>query len=184
MKVKTIRIGISVMSLAALISCATSKTDAVYVQPYDLEAMYDENQPQPPIVTPPLANTPEMEGKAPSDAIILFDGKDMSQWVDNRGNPARWKVENGYMEVVKDAGDIRTKQEFGSCQLHVEWAAPAQITGKGQGRGNSGVFLMNRYEIQVLDSYDNKTYPAGTMLASARRQNGHGRQIRYGRTSF
>ena len=163
MKVKTIWIGISVMSLAALISCATSKIDAVYVpKPYDLEAMYDENQPQPPIVTPPLANTPEMEGKAPSDAIILFDGKDMSQWVDNRGNPARWKVENGYMEVVKDAGDIRTKQEFGSCQLHVEWAAPAQITGKGQGRGNSGVFLMNRYEIQVLDSYNNTTYPAGS----------------------
>ena len=73
MKVKTIRIGISVMSLAALISCATSKTDAVYVQPYDLEAMYDENQPQPPIVTPPLANTPEMEGKAPSDAIMLSE---------------------------------------------------------------------------------------------------------------
>lgn len=100
-------------------------------------------------------------GPPPSDAIILFDGKNLSKWKGAKpGQPARWKVENGYMEV-NGTGAISTKQGFGDCQLHVEWATPAEVKGEGQGRGNSGVFLQGRYELQVLDSYNNKTYYHG-----------------------
>lgn len=99
-------------------------------------------------------------GPPPSDAIVLFDGQDLSQWVGEKGQPARWKVENGHM-TVNGTGSIRTVQEFGPVQLHVEWAAPAQVEKSGQDRGNSGVYLQGRYEIQVLDSFNNKTYPDG-----------------------
>jgi len=102
---------------------------------------------------------------APSDAAVLFDGRDLSQWTDEKGAPAKWKVENGYMEVVAKTGSIRTKKGFGDCQLHVEWAAPAEVEGEDQDRGNSGVYLMNLYEIQVLDSYNNKTYADGSAAA-------------------
>ena len=91
-------------------------------------------------------------GGPPSDAIVLFDGKDLSQW--NGGE--KWEIKDGYA-IPREAG-ITSKQGFGDCQLHVEWATPAEVTGAGQGRGNSGVYLMERYEVQVLDSYDNKTY--------------------------
>lgn len=123
--------------------------------------VHDGERPQPRIVTPG-ANP----GDPPSDAIILFDGTDLSQWVSARdGGPARWKVENGYMEVVPGTGDIQTKEPFGDCQLHLEWAAPAEVVGEGQGRGNSGVFLMGLYEVQILDCYNNITYPDGTTAA-------------------
>jgi len=162
MKVKSFYSGIIILLLAALIGCTAVETDTEFVpKPYDIKVMYDENQPQPPVVTPP----PSTEIKAPSDAIILFDNKDLFEWTDSKGNPPKWKVENGYMEAVKDAGGIQTKQDFGSCQLHVEWATPSEVKGEGQGRGNSGVFLMNCYEVQVLDSYNNKTYPTGMAAA-------------------
>lgn len=97
-------------------------------------------------------------GDPPSDAIILFDGKDLSGWKSLRdGGAAKWLVQDGYMQVTR-TGDIATKQEFGDCQLHIEWATPAEVKGESQGRGNSGVFLMGRYEVQVLDSYQNPTY--------------------------
>lgn len=112
-----------------------------------------------PLSEPPVID-PGPPGGVPSDAIVLFDGKDLSRWRGNKTNEARWKVENGYMEVTR-TGEIFTKDEFGDVQLHVEWASPAVVTGKDQGRGNSGVYLMGRYEIQVLDSYENKTYPDG-----------------------
>jgi hypothetical protein len=102
---------------------------------------------EPAIVTPGKTNS-----DPPSDAVILFDGKDLSAWE----NADKWTVENGEMVVGK--GAIRTKQSFGDCQLHIEWSAPVPATGKSQGRGNSGIFLMDKYEIQVLDSYDNETY--------------------------
>jgi hypothetical protein len=98
-------------------------------------------------------------GSPPSDAIVLFDGKDLSAWKCG-DKPAAWKVENGYAEV-NGSGNIETRSSFGDCQLHVEWAEPAKVEGDSQGRGNSGVFLMGRYEIQVLDSYDNRTYADG-----------------------
>ncbi|HEY9174287.1 MAG TPA: DUF1080 domain-containing protein [Verrucomicrobiae bacterium] len=99
-------------------------------------------------------------GPPPSDAIVLFDGKDLSQWEGDSGGPARWRLDEGAM-VVNGTGGIRTKRGFGDCQLHIEWATPAKVEGHDQGRGNSGVFLMERYEVQVLDSYENKTYYHG-----------------------
>jgi hypothetical protein len=124
--------------------------------------VHDQERPMPPVVDPGPASKPV---PAPSDAIILFDGKDLSQWTNGKGQPARWKVENGYMEVVKETGSILTKQKFGDCQLHVEWASPFVVKGESQERGNSGVFLMNIYEIQVLDCYYNKTYADGMTAA-------------------
>jgi hypothetical protein len=119
-------------------------------------------QPQPTIVTPGTASTQGAPGKAPSDAIVLFDGTDLSNWTSTTpGEPSKWIVKGRAMCPTKDSGMIQTIQEFGSCQLHVEFATPRKPEGEGQGRGNSGVFLMGQYEIQVLDSYENTTYPDG-----------------------
>jgi len=115
--------------------------------------VHDPARPRPPIVTPAARI-----GDAPSDATILFDGRDLSAWAATK---QPWKVENGYVEVVPNSGDLRTKETFGDVQLHVEWAAPAQVRGDSQNRGNSGIFLNARYEVQVLDSFDNPTYPDG-----------------------
>ncbi|HTA31130.1 MAG TPA: DUF1080 domain-containing protein [Candidatus Cybelea sp.] len=109
---------------------------------------------------PPPVIEPGAAGGPPSDAIVLFDGKDLSQFRGEHSADPKWKLDNGVMEVVHDGG-ILSKEEFGNCQLHVEWAEPAVVTSSGQGRGNSGVYLMGRYEIQVLDSYQNPTYPNG-----------------------
>ena len=105
----------------------------------------------------------------PSDALVLFDGKDLSQWVmaDDRTTPAKWKVAGGVFTVDKSTGNIETKQAFTNYQLHLEWRVPANITGTGQARGNSGLFLASTgkgdlgYELQILDSYNNKTYVNG-----------------------
>jgi hypothetical protein len=125
--------------------------------------VHDIKRPRPRMVTP--ASVP---GGPPSDAIVLFDGKDLSKWLSHGGDKEKsqvvapsWKVEKGYMEVVHNAGDIFTKEKFGDIQLHIEWAAPAEIDGTSQWRGNSGVLLMGVYEIQVLDSYNNPTYADG-----------------------
>lgn len=97
----------------------------------------------------------------PSDAIILFDGKNADAWAAQDNGPAKWKVENGTLTVAAGTGTIHTKQGFGDCQLHIEWRTPAEVKGESQGRGNSGIFLMGRYELQVLDSYNNRTYSNG-----------------------
>jgi hypothetical protein len=97
----------------------------------------------------------------PPDAIVLFDGKSLSSWVDAKGAAPRWKVTDGYFEVVAGTGEIRTRDSFGDVQLHFEWMSPNPPRGKDQDRGNSGVFLMGRYEVQVLDSWDNVTYADG-----------------------
>jgi hypothetical protein len=102
--------------------------------------------PEPPLVDPGPAGGP------PSDAIVLFDGSDLSQWVGGEN----WLVQDGV--AISQGGGITSKQAFGDCQLHLEWAAPEKIEGEGQGRGNSGVYLQSRYEVQILDSYENKTY--------------------------
>lgn len=114
--------------------------------------------PEPPVVDPGDANTP------PSDAIILFDGTNLDAFE----SPANWKVENGYAEV--HGGSLRTRQSFGDCQLHLEFATPAEVSGEGQGRGNSGVYLMNRYEVQILDSCENRTYFDGQCAAVYKQQ--------------
>jgi hypothetical protein len=107
---------------------------------------------EPPVITPGRTSV-----DPPSDAIVLFGGKDLSRWRGADGGPARWTIRDGYLEVAAGAGDITTSDKFGDVQLHIEWATPV-AKGEGQERGNSGVFLMEQYEIQVLDSYDNKTY--------------------------
>ncbi len=127
--------------------------------------VHDAARPRPRVITPAPQSAPV---RPPSDAVVLFDGKDLSQWVDcGRGQPPepKWKVENGYLEVVPKTGHICSKEKFGDVQLHVEWAAPAEVHGAGQFRGNSGVVIMSRYEIQVLDSYENQTYADGQAAA-------------------
>lgn len=109
----------------------------------------------------PKLVTPGNNAAAPSDAIILFDGKDLSHWLDKDGKEAKWTVKDGVMTVSKGTGDVKTKQPFGDIQLHIEWRTPAVVDGEGQGRGNSGIFLQERYELQVLDSYKNRTYSNG-----------------------
>ncbi len=112
-------------------------------------------KPVPPVVT-------SMPGKAPSDAIILFDGKNLEQWQSAKGGPARWSVSSEMFTVKAGEGDIKTKREFCDVQLHIEWKAPEKTEGlQGQGRGNSGVFFQERYEVQVLDSFENLTYSNG-----------------------
>lgn len=109
--------------------------------------------------TEPKIIDPGDATRAPSDAIVLFDGKDLSNWASVNGEgPAKWEVKDGAMVVVRRTGAIRTKREFDDIQLHIEWATPAEVVGDDQGRGNSGVFLQGVYEVQVLDSYNNKTY--------------------------
>ena len=99
----------------------------------------------------------EKTGDAPSDAIILFNGSDVSQeWTDMSGNPTRWIVKDGSLISVKGAGMIKSRRKFSNFQLHIEWKTPSEVEGESQGRGNSGVFLQEQYEVQVLDSYNNR----------------------------
>jgi hypothetical protein len=113
-------------------------------------------EPEPKVITPGKTSV-----EAPSDAIILFGGQDASAWAAKDNSAAKWKVDGGILTVAAGTGEIHTKQGFGDCQLHVEWRTPAEVKGDGQGRGNSGIFLMGRYELQVLDSYKNRTYSNG-----------------------
>ena len=128
--------------------------------------VHDKRRPQPVAVTPPTPSTQDQAGKAPSDAVVLFDGSDLSKWVsakeETKGQPAPWKVVDNVIEVVPKSGYIQTKDEFADCQLHVEWLEPAGLTSKSQGRGNSGIFLMGLYEVQVLDNYQSETYADGS----------------------
>jgi hypothetical protein len=127
--------------------------------------IHDPTRPLPPVVDPGTASTQETPGRAPADALVLFDGKNLSHWADKDGKPSQWKVEKGYMEVVAGTGYNFTRDSFGDCQLHVEFAEPTPPQGESQERGNSGVFLMGLYEIQVLDSYEKKTYADGQAAA-------------------
>jgi len=126
--------------------------------------VHDSERPNPPIVTPGTCSTQDKVGTAPSDAIVLFDGKDLSHWqstVKGQAVAPKWKVEDGCMVAEKGAGSVFSKEPFGDMQLHIEWSAPTPAAGNGQGRGNSGVIIMGKYEVQVLDSYDNVTYADG-----------------------
>jgi hypothetical protein len=122
---------------------------------------HDRNRPAPAAVDPGEPGTQTSAGRAPADAIVLFDGKDLSKWTHKDGSPAKWKVTADYFEVVSKTKDIITKQPFGDMQLHLEFREPAPPVGEDQDRGNSGVIIMGLYEIQVLDSYQSKTYPDG-----------------------
>jgi len=158
------------LAAALLLACAAQEShrgDLGYTDTPMLPNLpwhvHDPARPHPRVVTP--ADTP---GGPPSDAIVLFDGRDLSQWVQqDKGKDVdpRWKVGDGYMEVVKGRGDLYTREKFGDCQLHIEWASPAEVRGNSQSRGNSGVYLMSRYEIQVLDAWNNPTYADGQAAA-------------------
>ncbi len=128
------------------------------IDPYKmLPGMAEVWDPEVTIIKPGATNQ-----DPPSDAIILFDGSDINkEWEDTKGNPSKWIVKDGSLISVKGSGFIQTKRKFGSIQLHIEWRTPSEVTGESQGRGNSGVFLQERYEVQVLDSYNNRTYRHG-----------------------
>ena len=131
------------------------------MQPNGQWHVHDPARPLPKVIAPGT-NFSQLAA-APSDAIVLFDGKDFSKWKGQKGE-VQWKIQDGYMETTR-TGIIRTKDEFGDFQLHLEWATPAKVSGSGQGRGNNGVNIFGRYEIQVLDSYNNLTYADGQAAA-------------------
>ena len=138
-------------------------------QPKEKYKIHDENRPQPEVVT---HSSFSRMATPPSDAIVLFDGTDLSEWVNSSGSKkTQWKLGDNYFEVRKKTGAIQTVQEFGDVQLHIEWSSPKNIEGEGQGRGNSGVFFMAKpnvshgYEVQILDSYKNPVYPDGQASA-------------------
>jgi hypothetical protein len=121
--------------------------------------VHDVARPRPHVITPGAK-----PGDPPSDATVLFDGADLSHWVNllkGQTKAPAWKVENGYFEVAPGTGDLITKEKFGDAQFHVEWASPVVVKGNSQARGNSGFLIMSRYEIQILDSYNNPTYADG-----------------------
>lgn len=136
----------------------TGYTDTPFL-PGQKWRVHDDARPRPAVVTPG-GKFSDM-APPPSDAIVLFDGTDLSNFEKQKGGAAGWKVENGYMEVAPRSGTIQTKGKFGDFQLHIEFATPTKVEGHSQGRGNSGVIIYGKYEIQVLDSYNNKSYADG-----------------------
>ena len=146
------------MATALAVSAAASAVFAgLYGDTPDAKhawAVHDNNRPRPPIITAD-------PGKTPSDAVVLFDGSSLDAWLDKDGKPCRWAIIDGAMQVVPGTGEVQTKASFGDCQLHIEFATPTKVEGSSQGRGNSGVFPMGMHEIQVLDCFDNDTYPDG-----------------------
>ncbi len=150
------RIGLVAGVVLRLTVLSFGQDSTAQVPSLDQWKVHDKDRPQPPMVDPGPASDP---APPPSDALVLFNGNDLTHWETTRGRPAKWTVANGYMEVAKGAGAIQTKQGFGDVQLHIEWATPN--SGDGQDSGNSGVFLMKTYEVQVLNSHGNVTYPDG-----------------------
>ena len=162
-KLKVALAALSLLSCKTIAQNSTPETPAIYAptvvpKPGEMKPEMTEFwEPAVKIITPGKAIS-----DAPSDAIVLFDGTNLAEWlVDKTGVPAAWTIKDGYMEVKPGAGDIKTKRAFSDCQLHVEWASPEKIVGVSQGRGNSGVFLQTFYEVQVLDNYNNRTYANG-----------------------
>jgi len=152
---KTHDIVIASLALATLASLGSA-------QPLPGFKAHDMSRARPPVVQPPAQTLPV---PPPSDAVVLFDGTDLSQWRSADGGPAKWVIKDGAIESVPGSGYLHSARGFGDVQLHVEWATPVPAHGSSQGRGNSGVFLMGLYEVQVLDSYQNDTYPDGQAAA-------------------
>jgi len=147
----------STIALLALLTLVAP--GALPAQQWPVHSM---DRPRPPVVDPGPERPPV---PPPADAVVLFDGKDLEQWQAENGGAAKWVVRDGFLEVAPHTGAIQTKRGFGDVQLHLEWAAPLPATGEGQDRGNSGVFLMTHYEVQVLDSYHSDTYADGQAAA-------------------
>ncbi len=148
---------LKVLAVIAILFAVATGYAAKELEKYDV---HDMGRPVPEKVQP--ADRP---GQPPENSIVLFDGKNTSEWVADKGGPCKWKIENDYMEVTPKSGSIHTAREFGNCQLHIEFQTPEEVKGSGQGRGNGGVFFMGRYELQILDSWENPTYPDGQASA-------------------
>lgn len=165
----TLAAGIGIGLMARAEGPMVGYTDTPFIFPGSKWRVHDAARPQPRVIDPGTASTQDQPGRPPSDAIVLFDGKDLSKWRDANGKPSGWKIEDGAMVVppkgTPGGGTIYTKDEFGDCQLHVEWTAPTPPMGESQGRGNSGILFFGRYEVQVLDSYKNPTYADGGAAA-------------------
>ena len=147
----------SALILVFSIACDFSLSNAIGQLPTGWKA-HDWERERPQVITPGPSNLPYA---APSDAVVLFNGKNLDEWRSADGGPAKWIVKDEVMESVPGSGYIFSAKSFGDVQLHVEWSAPEKVQGKSQGRGNSGVFLQGLFEVQVLDSFDNKTYADG-----------------------
>jgi hypothetical protein len=153
-------VALTAITLFPLPLIAASNSSNSGKEPWQLAEETEVWTPVPPVVT---AN----ENSPPSDAVILFDGKSLSQWQGAEGGEAKWALQKGILTVAPKTGDIKTKESFCDVQLHVEWATPTKITGDdgkeltSQARNNSGIFLQEQYEVQILDSYNNKTYSNG-----------------------
>lgn len=172
MKLRPTLLALGSASLAAALGVAAPSTGSPFYgdapDAHHPWAIHDQNRPQPPRVEPGTFSTASQPGQPPSDAIVLFDGTaaSLAQWESDpkpgeAATPTKWIVRDGALECVPKSGYIRTKEQFGDCQLHIEWAAPKAVQGASQGRGNSGIFLMGRAEVQVLDNYNNPTYADG-----------------------
>ena len=156
MQLKSTNTVLLAAALSLSVACQAQISDKSDTWPPQLTEAWE---PEPRVVSPANGTAP------PSDAIVLFDGTNTKEWVHKDGSPAKWELKDGAMTVAKGTGELFTKKAFGDCQLHVEWRTPAEVKGEGQGRGNSGVFLQDRYEVQVLDSYQNRTYSNGQAAA-------------------
>jgi hypothetical protein len=160
---------VSLLTLGLLSLPALGLADgAFYGDPPDAThawAIHDMNRAQPPRVEPGTFSSQEQPGKPPSDAIVLFDGSAaaIANWEADKtpAEPTKWEVKDSVFQCVPGSGYVRTKEQFSDCQLHIEWSAPSEVKGDSQGRGNSGIFLMGQVEVQVLDNYNNPTYPDG-----------------------
>ncbi|HEY2587213.1 MAG TPA: DUF1080 domain-containing protein [Tepidisphaeraceae bacterium] len=157
---------VAAVGLAGAAGVLLAQEQAGPQQPWSKWKVHDMERPVPPVVKPGTFSTPEQPGQPPSDAIVLFDGKDLSQWQSVGGGEPTFTLQDGVMlstdlKNPKNTKTLESKQQFGDVQLHVEWAEPTPPKGSSQGRGNSGVFLMGKFETQVLDSYDNRTYADG-----------------------
>lgn len=169
------RAGISVLVSAAFLSASLAdpeirtevreengkKVEYMWIDGIKVHETDPAKQPPPPIVKPEPYDAEA--AKAPADAVVLFDGTEaaLANWMGAKEGKLKWKLVDGALESVRGAGYLQSVAEFGSCRLHVEFATPKDVKGRGQGRGNSGVFLMGIYEVQVLDSHENTTYPDG-----------------------
>lgn len=152
------RIFLFALALTVAIGVSAQQKKKSYPEPEEMKpGMTEFWTPQPKVVVPGDIYT----ASAPSDAIVLFDGKNLDAWKSSEGGKADWHVHDGVFTVDKTKHDLVTKESFGSFQLHLEWCVPEYVTGEGQSRGNSGVFLQDRYEIQILDNYQNETYCNG-----------------------
>jgi hypothetical protein len=161
---KTLLASLAALAVASLLNAADKKHPTGYTDtpllPDGKWRVHDDNRPRPSVVK--SGETFSHLAPPPSDATVLFDGTNLDNWVNTKPNkPVAWKVENGYMEVTPKSGTIKTKESFGDFQLHLEFATPAEVKGVSQGRGNSGVIIYGSYEVQLLDSFNNKSYADG-----------------------